>query len=365
MPSSSPERAHLVLEELAQRLDQLELHALGQPADVVVALDRPRDGPLDDTRLDHVGIERALHEEARPPPSASRPRSSNTSMNSSPMILRFCSGSVDAARAPSRKRSRRVDRRAGRAGSARGTIATTCVALRPAAAGRCRRRCRSAGRRSRGASSAAATDESTPPESPQIDAAVRRPGAAIARRPPRRRTRPCVQSARHAADAEQEVAQDLAAARRVRDLGVELHAVDRRAASAHGGERRVRVRAERRRSPGGSARRGRRGSSTRRSVAARCPPNSRLVALRRVTLGAAVLALLARARPCRRAAAPAAARRSRCRGPARRGRRRSASTRGRARRRTRETGRPRGRCPRAASARIRVDAAGRTGWISQ
>ena len=31
--------AHLVLEELAQRLDELELHALGQAADVVVALD--------------------------------------------------------------------------------------------------------------------------------------------------------------------------------------------------------------------------------------------------------------------------------------------------------------------------------------
>ena len=33
------ERAHLVLEELAQRLDQLELHALGQAADIVVRLD--------------------------------------------------------------------------------------------------------------------------------------------------------------------------------------------------------------------------------------------------------------------------------------------------------------------------------------
>ena len=38
------ERAHLVLEELAQRLDQLQLHPLGQAADVVVALDH-REGP--------------------------------------------------------------------------------------------------------------------------------------------------------------------------------------------------------------------------------------------------------------------------------------------------------------------------------
>ena len=31
--------AHLVLEQVAQRLDQLELHVLGQAADVVVGLD--------------------------------------------------------------------------------------------------------------------------------------------------------------------------------------------------------------------------------------------------------------------------------------------------------------------------------------
>ena len=42
------ELADLVLEELAQRLDELETHALGQAADVVVALDG-RDGPLNDT----------------------------------------------------------------------------------------------------------------------------------------------------------------------------------------------------------------------------------------------------------------------------------------------------------------------------
>jgi hypothetical protein len=36
------ERAHLVLEEFAQRLDQLHVHALGQAADIVVRLDRDR-----------------------------------------------------------------------------------------------------------------------------------------------------------------------------------------------------------------------------------------------------------------------------------------------------------------------------------
>jgi hypothetical protein len=33
------ELAHLVLEEFAKRLDQLHIHALGQAADIVVALD--------------------------------------------------------------------------------------------------------------------------------------------------------------------------------------------------------------------------------------------------------------------------------------------------------------------------------------
>jgi hypothetical protein len=36
------EHAHLVLEQLAQRLDQLHVHALGQAADIVVRLDRHR-----------------------------------------------------------------------------------------------------------------------------------------------------------------------------------------------------------------------------------------------------------------------------------------------------------------------------------
>ena len=38
-PSSVADLAHLVLEQAAQRLDQLELHVVGQAADVVVALD--------------------------------------------------------------------------------------------------------------------------------------------------------------------------------------------------------------------------------------------------------------------------------------------------------------------------------------
>ena len=57
------ERAHLVLEQFAQRLDQLHVHALGQAADIVVRLDRHRRAAGEGDALDDVGIERALGQE--------------------------------------------------------------------------------------------------------------------------------------------------------------------------------------------------------------------------------------------------------------------------------------------------------------
>ena len=57
---------HFVLEQLAQRLDQLHAHPLGQAADVVVALDHRRLAD-DRNRLDDVGIERALRQEINLP----------------------------------------------------------------------------------------------------------------------------------------------------------------------------------------------------------------------------------------------------------------------------------------------------------
>ena len=86
------ERAHLVLEQFAQRLDQLHVHALGQAADIVVRLDRDRRAAGERHALDHVRIERALRQELRRRRSSSASRS-NTSMNNLPMVLRFCSGS--------------------------------------------------------------------------------------------------------------------------------------------------------------------------------------------------------------------------------------------------------------------------------
>ena len=57
-----PELAHLVLEQVAQRLDQLQRHVLGQATDVVVALDDRRRA-VAAAALDDVGVQRALHQE--------------------------------------------------------------------------------------------------------------------------------------------------------------------------------------------------------------------------------------------------------------------------------------------------------------
>ena len=94
------DQADLVLEQGAQRLDELELEVVGQAADVVVGLDVG--GARSPAGLDDVRVERALDEErdlvavvagtasARISASAA----SKTRMNSRPMILRFSSGSV-------------------------------------------------------------------------------------------------------------------------------------------------------------------------------------------------------------------------------------------------------------------------------
>src|SRR5262245_25105427 len=57
------ERPHLVLEQFAQRLDQLEPHPLRQPADIVVRLDGRRWSARERHALDDIWIERALGEE--------------------------------------------------------------------------------------------------------------------------------------------------------------------------------------------------------------------------------------------------------------------------------------------------------------
>ena len=56
--------AHLVLEQQPQRLDEVHAHVCGQSAHVVMRLDHRRDAVLAAARLDHIGIERPLDEEA-------------------------------------------------------------------------------------------------------------------------------------------------------------------------------------------------------------------------------------------------------------------------------------------------------------
>ena len=142
-PELAADRAHFVLEQLAQRLDELHPHALGQAADVVVALDERR-LPDDRHRLDHVGIQGALRQKV-----------------DAPQLGRFLLEHVDEGRADDLalllgigdagepiEEQRRTRRRTPAAASAARTAAGS-AAPRRAAGRRCPRRCRSACRRSR------------------------------------------------------------------------------------------------------------------------------------------------------------------------------------------------------------------------
>ena len=64
---SAPHPADLVLEELPQRLEQLQLHPRRQPADVVVALDQGGRIVAYRDALDDVGIKRSLGEKVGVP----------------------------------------------------------------------------------------------------------------------------------------------------------------------------------------------------------------------------------------------------------------------------------------------------------
>ena len=55
------DRTDLVLEQLAKRFDELEVHLFRQAADIVMCLDRDRSAAERD-RFDHVRIKRALNE---------------------------------------------------------------------------------------------------------------------------------------------------------------------------------------------------------------------------------------------------------------------------------------------------------------
>ena len=156
------DRPDLVLEQRAQRLDQLELEVIGQPADVVVGLDRGRAGAA--AGLDHVGVQGPLDEEL----DVVELRGLLLEHPDELGCRSACASPRDRSRpaaGPGTARRHRP-RRAGR-GSGRGT---------PRSPGRPRSCASARGRRTRRSSrspiarwtSSAATLESTPPESPQI-----------------------------------------------------------------------------------------------------------------------------------------------------------------------------------------------------
>ena len=138
-----PDLAHFVLEQLAQRLDQLEAHALGQAADVVVALDRRR-RPDHRHALDHVGIERALGEEVELADVLGRVLEDVDELGADDLALLLGIGDAGEPRQEARRRVDDDQRQLH-------PVAEPILDLRPPrprAAGRCRRRCRSADRRS-------------------------------------------------------------------------------------------------------------------------------------------------------------------------------------------------------------------------
>ena len=132
------ELAHLVLEQVAQRLDQLEAEFRRQPADVVVRLDRRR-RPVRRCRRS-----RSRRGRACPGPGTGRPRSCfasslNTSMKTWPMIFRFSCGSVTPASAVEEPVAGVDDVQVGLEPVAERVRAPPPP--RPPAAGRYRRRC--------------------------------------------------------------------------------------------------------------------------------------------------------------------------------------------------------------------------------
>ena len=62
-PELAAKRTHFILKKLAQRLDQLHIHALGQSADIVMRFDRHRRPASERDTFDHIRVKRALGEE--------------------------------------------------------------------------------------------------------------------------------------------------------------------------------------------------------------------------------------------------------------------------------------------------------------
>ena len=62
-PERFAHRPHFILEQITQRLDQFELHILRQAAYIMMGLDLLGLVPVRRRRLDHIRIDRPLHQE--------------------------------------------------------------------------------------------------------------------------------------------------------------------------------------------------------------------------------------------------------------------------------------------------------------
>ena len=239
------DRADLVLEQHPQRLDQVEVEVLGQAADVVVRLDRRRRRPVA-AGLDHVGVERALDEEAGVVELRRLLLEDADELLADDLALALglvdagepgeeALGGVDVDQAVAEALAEGRDDLLGLVLAHQAVVdehAGELVADRPVDEQRRGRRVDAAGE-------------------PADDARRRRPGRGSAR-PARRSPRPAT-SALAAGDLAQEALEDLGAVGRVDDLGVELDPVEaalrrsRRRRPASRGSRRAR------RSPAGAS----------------------------------------------------------------------------------------------------------------
>ena len=216
-------------------------------------------------------------------------------------------------------------------------------------------------------SSAATTDESTPPESPS--STLSPPTCSRTRAIASATMLPGSQRASQSQISRTKRSSIARALQRVRDLRVELHAVD------SGAPRRPSRRAARwamrrpARSPAAVLRRGRRGSSRRRARRGparhrdRADPSSSRHGAVHGDLRIAEFAVTGRRRRGRRAAAPSSACRSRCRAPARRASNTACGARGGSASVT-DSGPPDRMMPRGANARTSASLMSQ-GWISQ
>ena len=237
--------AHLVLEQQPQRLDELHLHVVGKAADVVVRLDRRGDA-LGAARLDHVAVQRPLHE---PLDVAELPRllledADELAADDLALLLRLLDAGEQLEEAVLRLHvdERDVEVLAERLDDLLRLVLAQQSVVDEDARELVADRLVHEQRRDRGVDAAGERAEHA------LRADLRADALDLLLDHRRRRPR-----GRRLGDLVEEVLQQLHPVRRVHDLGVELHAVQRPPAVLEGGDRRRRASSPTTRAPSGGA----------------------------------------------------------------------------------------------------------------